>query len=726
MIFEKRFIKNCAAICIAIMLMTLFTACGKSLNVTSAQEVTETTTLDKLTIGQGASITAPKGFSLTMTVDGVEKPMAAGTYKGKIVITKAEENPVKFSETVTHPFRQALYLDGTGVVASKSVTSAAGAYTYANGVLTGAVITSVGENFNGIYAAGGTQTVKGATINFTGNGGNDFAGYGAAIMSSGKDTTLIVDGANISTQGAVRTVALADKGSNLIIKNSTLAAKNGILPADYVSNVSPGDMKDVPWMLGLSGNCRATNLLGDNTTATYINDNLSAEGWGVLSVDNSQNTKLNAINSKISITGISGYGTYAIGNSTNAFYGCDIQVADYAAVNRGGLVIYGASTPETIAKLNSDLKLGLTEDEMKALPQTKTTINSKRFAVMWHGQGDVKVQDDTVINTKEAIFLDKGQTADINVDGSKGAQLNSENGIILQIIEDDDPGPVTVDGKMVNKGVYKEPATPPVKAKDFDVTAVNKTDVTATFAGITLKGDFYNAVRGGSKAGADMSGQAGGMAAGAAGGATVGGGAPGAGGPGGAAGGAPGAGGPGGAAGGAPGAGGPGGAAGGAPGAGGPGGAAGGAPGAGGPGGAAGGAPGAGGPGGGGGGGGMPGGAAVSGKNMVLTFDKADVTGVITATTAKHAKDTITAEDYKLLGEVTNTPCEAVNNGVIVSLKGSTWTVTATSYLTALTIADGSAIKAPEGQTVTMTVNGVKKPVAAGTYKGNIVLTVAK
>jgi hypothetical protein len=712
MIAEKRFLKTMAAICMATMLMLSFAGCGSNKNVASGSswEVAETTNLDKLTIANGAKITAPKGFSLTMTVDGIEKPIAAGTYKGKIVITKAEENLVKFSDTMIHPFRQALYIDASGVVAAKSVTSAAGAYAVsADGSLTGVDIKSEGENFNGILVAGGTHTIKGAKINFVGNGGNDFAGYGAAVLSTGKDTTLILDGADISTAGAVRTAAIADKGSNLIVKNSTLQAKNGVLPADYVSNVSPGDMKDVPWMLGLSGNCRATNLLGDNTTATYINDNLSAEGWGVLSVDNSQNTKLTAINSKISITGVSGYGTYAIGNSTNSFYGCDIRVADYAAVNRGGLVIYGASTPETIAKLNSDLKLGLTDSEIKALPQTKTTIDSKRFAVMWHGQGNVKVQDDTVINTKEAIFLDKGQTADINVDGSKGAQLNSENGIILQIIEDDDPGPVTVDGKMVNKGVYKEPATPPVKAKDFDVTSVNKSDVTATFANITLKGDFYNAIRGSSKTGADMSGMAGGMAAGAAGGATVGA-----------------AGGRGGAAGGAPAAGGPGGAAGGAPGAGGPGGAAGGAPASGGPGGAAGGAPGAGGPGGAGGGGGMPGGGGASGKNLVLNFDKANITGTISATSSKHAKDEITSADYKLLGEVTNTPGAAVNNGVIVSLKGSTWTVTGTSYLTALTIADGSEVKAPEGSTMTMTVNGVKKPIAAGSYKGAIVLTVAK
>ena len=118
------------------------------------------------------------------------------------------------------------------------------------------------------------------------------------------------------------------------------------------------------------------------------------------------------------------------------------------------------------------------------------------------------------------------------------------------------------------------------------------------------------------------------------------------------------------------------------------------------------------------------GGGGASGKNMVLTFDNSNVTGVISATTAKHVKDTISAEDYKLLGEVTNTPAEAVNNGVIVSLSGSTWTVTGTSYLTSLTIGEGSTVAAPEGATVTMTVNGAAKPIKAGEYKGKIVLTV--
>jgi hypothetical protein len=79
-----------------------------------------------------------------------------------------------------------------------------------------------------------------------------------------------------------------------------------------------------------------------------------------------------------------------------------------------------------------------------------------------------------------------------------------------------------------------------------------------------------------------------------------------------------------------------------------------------------------------------------------------------------------------LLGEVTNTPAPALNNGVIVSLTASNWTITGASYLTSLTIDGGSTIAAPEGSKVTMTVNGKPTPIKAGAYKGKIVFTVTK
>jgi hypothetical protein len=250
------------------------------------------------------------------------------------------------------------------------------------------------------------------------------------------------------------------------------------------------------------------------------------------------------------------------------------------------------------------------------------------------------------------------------VDGSKGAQLNSASGVILQIIEDDDPGPVMENGTMVNKGVYTESDERPTKAEDWDVTAATGSDLFATFTNITLKGDFYNAFKGSGKAGADRGLQVGGMGAGASGGAERGPGGP----PGGPPGGTP--------------------------------------------------------------GGAMPmgpvpGGPAASGKNMVLSFENTNLTGVITASQAKHAKSSIAAEDYKLLGEVTNTAGPAINNGVIVSLDhGSSWTVTGTSYVTRLTMAGGATLTAPQGQKVTMTVDGKETAVEAGTYKGDIVISV--
>lgn len=43
-----------------------------------------------LTIAEGTTIKAPDGKSLTKTVDGVETPVKAGTYKGKIVISVSQ------------------------------------------------------------------------------------------------------------------------------------------------------------------------------------------------------------------------------------------------------------------------------------------------------------------------------------------------------------------------------------------------------------------------------------------------------------------------------------------------------------------------------------------------------------------------------------------------------------------------------------------------------------
>lgn len=630
---------------------------SQSVSAGTAWTVTQATQLRSLDIAPGATVAASGGRSLTLTVNGVETALVPGHYVGDLRLTPTETNVVKFGAgmpggaELTHYFRQAVYLDASGLVEGKSVLAAAGKATLANGVLNGARVRSVGENFNGIYVAGGQHTLAAPRVDFTGNGGNDFAGYGAALMSIGKGTTLVVDRARVRTHGAIRTAVIADGGSNLIVKNSDIATRDGTLPADYVSNVSPGKMKDAPWMLGIVGNCRATNLLGNGTNATYINSSIAAEGWGVLSIDSSRNTHLTAINSRISITGTSGYGSYAIGDSLNAFYGSTFNVPDYGVIITGGNAVFGASTPATLQRLNAELRLGLGAKELTSIRQRPTVLRSKRFGVMWHGDGSVKVVDDTVFDTGLSAFLVKGAGAKISIDGSRGAKLRAGNGVIVQVIDNDDPGPGMVDGVMVNNGVYHEPTTAAEKIADFDVAQAHATDVVATLTGITLAGDFYNAIRGGATQGGAPEGMG-----------TLPGGPGGPGGPGAGDGGPP--------------------------------------------------------P-------GMMGAPKPASRNLVVKLANSTLTGVISASTAKHPKDAIGAADYKLLGVVTNTPAAAINNGALVELDRSNWTVTGTSYLTSLTIDADSRVTAPKGRTVVLKVDGQARSLAAGTYRGNVVLEVS-
>jgi hypothetical protein len=475
--------------------------------------VTETTNLRVLTIAEGANIIAPPGKSVTMTVNGVETGQAMadisgatpdfsitsgrdtaflpGTYFGNIVLTVTEANPVVYNPQYTFPFRQALYLDATGIVEAKSVLAAVIGKKPAAFDIKNILISSTGECFDGIFAAGGNWTITNAKINLTGNGRSDFCGYGAAVVCRGTGTTLVLDNAWIVTHGVVRTAAIADKGSNLIVKNSYLQTYDGVLPGDYFSTIDTSQMRDAPWMLGCWGTTRATNLLGVETKASYINSYIGAEGWGVLSTDGCTRPILTAINSTIATTGeTGGYGSYVIGSATEYFYGCTFNVGTYANILKGGTVYYNDSTRALVEGLNNQLKLGLTEKELDAIPVQPTVVNSENWGSKWHGAGTVNVAGGTVFNTANACFLVKNQNAVINVDGSEGAQFNPADSIIFELIDMDDVGP----GTHGNNNVYYERATPPTRTTTLAQRIATTGCPVATFSNIDLEGNFYNSV----------------------------------------------------------------------------------------------------------------------------------------------------------------------------------------------------------------------------------------
>ena len=612
-----------------------------SITVASGQTYTvaATTTVSAVTIERGGVLTAPAGYSLTMTVNGVETGHALaatsgadtvfvpGSWRGDIVLTVTDADDVTWQQHV-YPFRQAIYADSTGLVSAYSVLAAAVGGRVTSAGAYGVRISSTGECFDGVFVNGGRYTLERPVINLNGNGRCDFVGYGAALVANNTGTTVVVDGAVINTHGAVRTAAISDNGATLVVKNSSLSVRNGVLPADYVPTVNLDTMESAPWMLSIDGNVRATNLLGNNSVAAYVNSSIFSETWGALSTDSGSDCTLVAVNSVVGQTGNDGYGTYVIGNATEYLLGTRFEVGSYASIFTGGSATYGDSDPATVASLNTSLGLGLTSAELRALPSRPTVVNSRRFGFMNHqGTNTLAITGGTIVNSPHATFLNKGQQWGISVDGSKGARLNPGDGIIVQVMDNDDPGPVVVNGVLENAGVYTQPAGEPAKDPTFDVTVVHPdSDSVFSFSDIELAGDFYNGLAGG-----PSSAPAG------------------------------------------------------------------------------------------------PGGGAATGLNLVLNLASSQVAGVITATLATHFVDTITAANWRELGRVSNVAQPAINNGVIVALTDrSRWTVTGTSYLTALSLDATSSVTGPGRKRVTMTVDGTTTAIEpGGSYAGAIVLTVA-
>jgi hypothetical protein len=467
--------------------------------------VAATTRVSAVTIEPGGVLTAPAGHSLTMTVNGVETgqklvatsaadtAFVAGSWRGDIALTVTTEDDVVWQQH-TYPFRQAIYVDKAGVVAAYSALAAAvGKVT--DSAATGVRVTSTGECFDGVVVNGGSYNLDRSTIRLTGDGRCDFVGYGAAILANNAGIRLVVDGVVVANHGVVRTAAIADNGATLVVKNSSLSVRNGVLPSDYIPTVNLDTMESAPWMLAIDGNVRATNLLGNDSVAAYVNSSVSSETWGVLSTDSGSDCTLVAVNSKVANTGDSGYGTYVIGNATEYLLGTEFDVGSYATIFTGGTATYGDSDPATVAKLNASLGLGLSDSELRALRPRRTVVNSRRWGFMWHAPSDLVITGGTVVNSPHATFLNKGQQVSVTVDGSKGARLNAGDGILVQVIDNDDPGPVMVNGVLENAGVYTQPTGEPARDATFDVTVAHDTDSTLSFSDITLAGDCYNGMR---------------------------------------------------------------------------------------------------------------------------------------------------------------------------------------------------------------------------------------
>ncbi len=377
-------------------------------------QVAKTIQLSALTIGANAHLSAPPGYALTLTIDGVEHSIEPGDYRGHIVVTVSQAIDLKMAQGAPGTvYRAAVMIEDGHYVQAESVAASVNAGQVTDTEADDLVIRSVGERFNGVIVAGNSRyRLNHPTIDLSGNGGNDMAGFGAAVLATGH-ADLTLDHARITTHGAVRSALFVSGHAIVHVENSEIVSTNGTLPPDYKGPFEGGNgaMMEVPWMLGISGNVRATNVI-ENGTVYYNNSLFRSQGWGVLSADAPTHVRMVVSNSHIENTE-SGYGAYTIGDTLDTFSHCTFNVVDV------GLVVTGYGS---------------------ALVTDGTVINSRRFGVMMHTNdgkfGTLTIDKGSEINSRSTAFEIKGRGVRLILDG---AHVSAGNGLLLEAIPNDDP-----------------------------------------------------------------------------------------------------------------------------------------------------------------------------------------------------------------------------------------------------------------------------------------------
>jgi len=565
-------------------------------------------------------------------------------------------------------------LAGGSVTSEEVVTPEGNKYlktTVANGV-----VKSETGNFNGVILRGGEWLIKDTQIDVKGAIGNDFMGLGAGIFIEG-DADVVVDNVKVHCGDPARTAVLAKQNSKLLVKNSSLSAMDGVLDPDYVGTVFPDKMKSTPWMLGINGNARGTNLM-DKGVATYFNSDIKAEKWGVLSTDDNQGVNLYAINCNVALSGgmkpletifanaaagkfdfyedeidhdfakgewqstkkPSGYGTYSIGPTTVTLAGTTMVVPDFLAIcanDESNLRITSSVAP-SISKAHRYLEIA---NEVK---EKRSAMFSGRFGVMYHsgsGTGVTAIEKGTVLYTAMAAFLVKGCGAIINVDESS---IYTGNGIILQVMDNDDAGINTENLETTTDYVEAHVVGKAAETSTDAASVVKAGGVFATFSNTTLNGDIYNASGWEKAKEADALGGMGDYEN-------------------------------------------------------------------------------------------EVGGGSSKATDLNLILDNVAYTGIVSTTEAYHQKQVITHVDYDLLGVVANTVCVPENAGIVVNLRNNTtWNVTGTGYVTSLTVDETSSVGEAkvyvDGALTEVKANetyiGVVKIVGSATKKQEVYVNPAK
>ena len=576
------------------------------------------TEYDDLTITKTAKLIAPEGKMIALTVDGMGRELKPGHYVGRVKLSLSEgylmaPHGLMFANQISRWFHTAVTVEDGHVVPEKCIPALLNGGSVTDKAMEGVYIASTEESFNGVVVAGESEyEIKNVRMDLEGFADNDFLGVGAGVTAIDKAKVTIRD-SRFTLSGVTRCAIHVGGDSHVVVENCD------------IENLSPDSdrLGFFSWNVGFLGTNRLTQLT-DNATVEYRGCRLKTNGWGVCSIDGSdEGVKMLLKDTSIELSGprAHGYGAFCIGENEVTF---DHVTAD---VNGFPFMLMGMQ--------------GLGRGNIV----NGSVIRGRRFGAQ------VVADDNSVFNIADSKFDTEKSTLCVKGSGGtlidvKNCEMKAGNGVILQMMDTEEAGMTSLEF-LVPVGETDTPI------EGRDLTSVDpKNDITLRLSDMAAEGDFYNsttnlrayergALGGPGEFHDTVIGPVNFFDAPPA---------------------------------------------------------------------------------------DMPVPPDHTGpKNLGVELKNARVTGVISAAGQAY-RDGLTriTEDNRLeMSNVRQWAQAPVNNGVCVSLDAdSAWTVTGDSWITALTLADGALLAAPEGKTLTMTVNGVKTPAAAGQYAGVIHLTV--
>lgn len=230
-----------------------------------------------VTLAQDDYYGAPEGFCVLMVVDGQVVSQKAGRYEGDVVF---EIMPLTSSSdgAATYATKSVVIKCDDGFAAAEAVV---GGKATAD-ALTGASIAADMPHLSIVTVNGGEYRIEDSSFYLcqTGlhtSGGNDFSGDGCAIAATG-DSTVTVKNVTIESDGIYRT--------NLFGGISTHDAYPTyyVLDSAMTANGDPEGSDGAVWVLGLHGQVR-TAMFDDYYNNYYYNTVMNSVGWAVLAVD---------------------------------------------------------------------------------------------------------------------------------------------------------------------------------------------------------------------------------------------------------------------------------------------------------------------------------------------------------------------------------------------------------------------------------------------------------